>query len=117
MELMRCGTPRGKEKAIATLLQLCTAGGAVVVEKAVKTPALAVLTRKLLLTGTDRAKRKAVSLSQIYDVYCIRTESIKVETVKTENKDIIQGGAQKQSYNSHGNFCFVSLVFSCIDQD
>ncbi|KAL0740546.1 hypothetical protein Bca4012_082059 [Brassica carinata] len=66
MELMRCGTPRGKEKAIATLLQLCTAGGAVVVEKAVKTPALAVLTRKLLLTGTDRAKRKAVSLSQVF---------------------------------------------------
>ncbi|RID66974.1 hypothetical protein BRARA_D02080 [Brassica rapa] len=65
MELMRCGRPRGKEKAIATLLQLCTAGGAVVTEKVVKTPALAVLTRKLLLTGTDRAKRKAVSLSKV----------------------------------------------------
>nr|VDD14799.1 unnamed protein product [Brassica oleracea] len=65
MELMRCGRPRGKEKAIATLLQLCTLGGAVVKEKVVKTPALAVLTRKLLLTGTDRAKRKAVSLSKV----------------------------------------------------
>ncbi|CAH8365596.1 unnamed protein product [Eruca vesicaria subsp. sativa] len=65
MEVMRCGTPKGKEKAIATLLQLCTTGGAVVVEKAVKTPALAVLTRKLLLTGTERAKRKAISLSEV----------------------------------------------------
>lgn len=66
MELMRCGTPSGKEKAIATLLQLCTAGGAVVTEKVVKTPALAVLTRQLQLTGTDRAKRKAVSLSEVF---------------------------------------------------
>ncbi|KAF8108881.1 hypothetical protein N665_0104s0192 [Sinapis alba] len=65
MEVMRRGTPRGKEKAIATLLQLCTMGGAVVTEKVVKTPSLAVLTRKLLLTGTDRAKRKAVSLSRV----------------------------------------------------
>ncbi|KAJ0259808.1 U box domain-containing protein [Hirschfeldia incana] len=65
MELMRCGRPRGKEIAIATLLLLCTKGGAVVTEKVEKTPALAVLMSRLLLTGTDRAKRKAVSLSGI----------------------------------------------------
>ncbi|CAH2059456.1 unnamed protein product [Thlaspi arvense] len=65
MELMRCGTPRGQEKAIATLLQLCTIGGEVVAEKVVRAPGLAGLTQKLLLTGTERAKRRAVSLSRV----------------------------------------------------
>ncbi|KAL1207328.1 U-box domain-containing protein 17 [Cardamine amara subsp. amara] len=65
IELMRCGTPLGKEKAVATLLQLCTSGEAAVVEKVVRAPALAGLTQKLMRTGTDRARRKATALALV----------------------------------------------------
>ncbi|CAH2059458.1 unnamed protein product [Thlaspi arvense] len=69
MKLMRCGTPKGGENAVAALLQLCRGGGAVVVEKVAREPGLAGLTGKLRFTGTKRARRKAISLSQVLKGY------------------------------------------------
>ncbi|BBH01011.1 plant U-box 17 [Prunus dulcis] len=47
--MMRCGTPRGKENAVAALLELCRSGGAAATERVVKAPALAGLLQALLL--------------------------------------------------------------------
>ncbi|PIN06690.1 Ubiquitin--protein ligase [Handroanthus impetiginosus] len=62
--MMRCGTPRGKENAVAVLLELCRSGG--VVERVVKDPALGGLLQILLFTGTKRARRKAASLARVF---------------------------------------------------
>ncbi|XP_010549429.1 PREDICTED: U-box domain-containing protein 17 [Tarenaya hassleriana] len=64
--MMRCGTPRGKENAVAALLELCRSGGAAVAEKVVRAPALAGLIQTLLFTGTKRARRKAASLARVF---------------------------------------------------
>ncbi|XP_009352721.1 U-box domain-containing protein 17-like [Pyrus x bretschneideri] len=64
--MMRGGTPRGKENAVAALLELCRSGGAAATEMVVKAPALAGLLQTLLFTGTKRARRKAASLARVF---------------------------------------------------
>jgi hypothetical protein len=64
--MMRCGTPRGKENAVAALLELCRSGGSAATERVVKAPALAGLLQTLLFTGTKRARRKAASLARVF---------------------------------------------------
>ncbi|EOA39789.1 hypothetical protein CARUB_v10008444mg [Capsella rubella] len=66
MGMMRCGTPRGKENAVAALLELCKSGGAAVAEKVLRAPAIAGLLQTLLFTGTKRARRKAASLARVF---------------------------------------------------
>lgn len=63
--MMRCGTPRAKENAVAALLELCRSGGAAT-ERVLKAPALAGLLQTLLFTGTKRARRKAASLARVF---------------------------------------------------
>ncbi|KAF8413701.1 hypothetical protein HHK36_001693 [Tetracentron sinense] len=63
--MMRCGTPRGKENAVAALLELCRNGGAAATERVARAPAFAGLLQNLLFTGTKRAKRKAASLARV----------------------------------------------------
>ncbi|AES79080.2 raffinose synthase or seed inhibition protein Sip1 [Medicago truncatula] len=50
--MMRCGTPMGKENAVAALLELCRSGGSAATERVVKAPAIAGLLQTLLFTGT-----------------------------------------------------------------
>lgn len=64
--MMRCGTPRGKENAVAALLELCRSGGAATTERVLKAPAMASLLQSLLFTGTKRARRKAASLARVF---------------------------------------------------
>ncbi|CBI30726.3 unnamed protein product, partial [Vitis vinifera] len=64
--MMRCGTPRGKENAVAALLELCRSGGTAATERVLKAPALAGLLQTLLFTGTKRARRKAASLARVF---------------------------------------------------
>ncbi|KAG6756155.1 hypothetical protein POTOM_039580 [Populus tomentosa] len=64
--MMRCGTPRGKENAVAALLELCRSGGTAATEKVLKAPALWGLLQSLLFTGTKRARRKAASLARVF---------------------------------------------------
>lgn len=64
--MMRCGTPRGKENAVAALLELCRSGGASATERVLKAPALVGLLQALLFTGTKRARRKAASLARVF---------------------------------------------------
>ena len=64
--MMRCGTPRGKENAVAALLELCRSGGTAATERVVKSPMLAGLLQTLLFTGTKRARRKAASLARVF---------------------------------------------------
>ena len=64
--MMRCGTPRGKENAVAALLELCRSGGAAATERVVRAPALVGLLQTLLFTGTKRARRKAASLARVF---------------------------------------------------
>ncbi|KAF5195369.1 Ring-type e3 ubiquitin transferase [Thalictrum thalictroides] len=69
--MMRRGTPRGKENAVAALLELCRSGGTATTQKVVRAPALASLLQTLLFTGTKRARRKAASLARV----CQRCEA------------------------------------------
>ncbi|OVA04056.1 Armadillo [Macleaya cordata] len=69
--LMRRGTPRGKENAVAALLELCRSGGAAATQRVARAPALASLLQTLLFTGTKRARRKAASLARV----CQRCEA------------------------------------------
>ncbi|KAL2930993.1 U-box domain-containing protein 17 [Bienertia sinuspersici] len=64
--MMRGGTPRGKENAVAALLELCRSGGAAATERVLKAPTLAGLLQTLLFTGTKRARRKAASLARVF---------------------------------------------------
>ncbi|OAY26371.1 hypothetical protein MANES_16G042400v8 [Manihot esculenta] len=64
--MMRCGTPRGKENAVAALLELCRSGGLAATERVLRAPALAGLLQTLLFTGTKRARRKAASLARVF---------------------------------------------------
>ncbi|KAE8671796.1 hypothetical protein F3Y22_tig00111917pilonHSYRG00039 [Hibiscus syriacus] len=64
--MMRCGTPRGKENAVAALLEFCRTGGAATTKRVLKAPALAGLLQALLFTGTKRARRKAASLARVF---------------------------------------------------
>ncbi|CAG7899106.1 hypothetical protein BRARA_H01951 [Brassica rapa] len=66
MGMMRCGTPRGKENAVAALLELCRRGGAAVAERVLRAPAIAGVLQTLLFTGTKRARRKAASLARVF---------------------------------------------------
>ncbi|CAF2044884.1 BnaA09g26890D [Brassica napus] len=66
MGMMRCGTARGKENAVAALLELCRSGGAAAAEKVLRVPAIAGLLQTLLFTGTKRARRKAASLARVF---------------------------------------------------
>uniref|UniRef100_A0A2P2KUP5 RING-type E3 ubiquitin transferase n=2 Tax=Rhizophora mucronata TaxID=61149 RepID=A0A2P2KUP5_RHIMU len=63
---MRCGTPKGKENAVAVLLELCRSGGASAAERVLRAPALAGLLQTLLFTGTKRARRKAATLAKVF---------------------------------------------------
>lgn len=64
--IMQCGTPRGKENAVAALLELCRSGGPAARERVVKDPSLVGLLQSLLFTGTKRARRKAASLARVF---------------------------------------------------
>ncbi|KZV47503.1 U-box domain-containing protein 17 [Dorcoceras hygrometricum] len=64
--MLRCGTPKGKENAVAALLELCRSGGSATTEQVVKAPALVGLLQSLLFTGTRRARRKAASLARVF---------------------------------------------------
>ncbi|KAJ6830952.1 U-box domain-containing protein 17-like [Iris pallida] len=65
MGLMRTGTPKAKENAVAVLHELCKTGGDAVARRLARTPALGGLVQALLLTGTKRARRKAASLARM----------------------------------------------------
>lgn len=71
VRLMRWGSARGKENAVAALLELCRSGGPPVTERVARAPALAGLLQMLLFTGTKRARRKAASLARV----CQRCEA------------------------------------------
>ncbi|XP_068665383.1 U-box domain-containing protein 17-like [Aristolochia californica] len=64
--VMRSGTPKGKENAVAAILELCRSGGTSVTERVIRAPALAGLLQTLLFTGTKRARRKAASLARVF---------------------------------------------------
>ncbi|KAK8675597.1 hypothetical protein V6N13_033662 [Hibiscus sabdariffa] len=64
--MMRCGTSKGKENAVAALLELCSSGGAAATKRVLKAPLLAGLLQTLLFTGTKRARRKAASLARVF---------------------------------------------------
>ncbi|CAH1424901.1 unnamed protein product [Lactuca virosa] len=66
IKMMRCGTPRAKENAVAALLELCRSGGVQAAERILKTPAMIGLLQGLLFTGTKRARRKAASLARVF---------------------------------------------------
>ncbi|XP_010248377.1 PREDICTED: U-box domain-containing protein 17-like [Nelumbo nucifera] len=69
--MMRRGTPKGKENAVAALLELCRSGGTATTQRVARAPALASLLQSLLFTGTKRARRKAASLARV----CQRCEA------------------------------------------
>lgn len=63
--LIRRGTPKAKENAVAVLAEMCRAGSEVT-EVVATTPALAGLVQSLLFSGTKRARRKAACLTRLF---------------------------------------------------
>lgn len=68
--LMRRGSAKGKENAVAALHEMCRSGGLVLTQKVARMPALGGLIQNILFTGTKRARRKAASLVRL----CQKTE-------------------------------------------
>ncbi|GAA0151664.1 ubiquitin-protein ligase [Lithospermum erythrorhizon] len=66
IEMMRSGSPKGKENAVAALLELSRNAGTSISDKVLKAPALASLLQSLFCTGTRRARRKAASLARVF---------------------------------------------------
>ncbi|XP_074559682.1 U-box domain-containing protein 17-like [Curcuma longa] len=69
--LMKRGTPKAKENAIAALQEMCRRGGSNVIQNVAKMPMLGGLIQTILFTGTKRARRKAALLVRM----CQRCES------------------------------------------
>lgn len=63
--LMRRGSLRGKENAVAALHEMCRSGGVALTQRVARTPALGGLIQTLLFSGTKRARRKAASLARM----------------------------------------------------
>ncbi|PKA56851.1 U-box domain-containing protein 17 [Apostasia shenzhenica] len=63
--LMRRGSAKGKENAVAALHELCRSGGTALTQRVAKTPALGGLIQTIYFTGTKRARRKAASLVRL----------------------------------------------------
>ncbi|KAJ0964862.1 hypothetical protein J5N97_026000 [Dioscorea zingiberensis] len=72
VRLMRSGSPRAKENAVAALNEMCRSGGTALTQRVANTPALGGLIQTLLFTGTKRARRKAASLARM----CQRCEPV-----------------------------------------
>ncbi|KAH0453067.1 hypothetical protein IEQ34_017391 [Dendrobium chrysotoxum] len=70
VSLIRRGSAKGKENAVAALHELCRSGGVALTQKVARTPALGGLIQTILFTGTKRARRKAASLVKL----CQRSE-------------------------------------------
>ncbi|XP_020575904.1 U-box domain-containing protein 17-like, partial [Phalaenopsis equestris] len=70
VNLIRRGSAKGKENAVAALHELCRNGGIALTQKVARTPALGGLIQTILFTGTRRARRKAASLVKL----CQRSE-------------------------------------------
>ncbi|KAL8103505.1 U-box domain-containing protein 17-like [Apium graveolens] len=66
IEMMHGGSPKGKENAVAALLELCRVGGEAATQRVLKVPAMIGLLHSLLFTGTKRARRKAASLARVF---------------------------------------------------
>lgn len=101
--MMRSGSPRGKENAVAVLLELCRSGGAAATQRVVTIPAMANLLESLLFTGTKRARRKAASLARVF--------------LKNENANLHFGGlgigysiSQNSAATRDSNTTFTSSV-------
>ena len=65
MGLMRRGSLRGKENAVAALHEMCRSGGVPFTQRVARTPSLGGLIQTLLFSGTKRARRKAASLARM----------------------------------------------------
>lgn len=65
VSLIRRGSAKGKENAVAALHELCRNGGVALTQKVARTPALGGLIQTILFTGTKRARRKAASLVKL----------------------------------------------------
>ncbi|KAL5989778.1 hypothetical protein ACLOJK_010672 [Asimina triloba] len=78
VKLMRWGTQKGKENAVATLLAMCRKGSMATTKKVVQVPALRALLQVLMLTGTKRARRKAASLAKVCERFMF--EALRMET-------------------------------------
>lgn len=83
--LLRSGSPKGKENAVAVLLSLCRHGSGTVLNTVTTVPSLVPSLYILLTTGTTRAKRKATSLLKILQ----RWEPIRTSTVASTDASTV----------------------------
>lgn len=65
LEVMRTGSGKGKENAVAVLNEMCRSGGREVTERVAGIPLIGVLVRTMMFTGTKRARRKAAALARM----------------------------------------------------
>ncbi|KAJ4788983.1 U-box domain-containing protein 4 [Rhynchospora pubera] len=70
IKIMKRGSPKGKENAVAALQEICRKCGPVVTQRVARTPGLGGLVQGIVLTGTKRARRKATVLIKILQWWC-----------------------------------------------
>ncbi|KAJ4769976.1 U-box domain-containing protein 4 [Rhynchospora pubera] len=70
IKIMKRGSPKGKENAVAALQEICRKCGPVVTQRVARTPGLGGLVQGIVLTGTKRARRKATVLIKILQRWC-----------------------------------------------
>lgn len=63
--IMRCGTPKGKENAVACLYEIFRQGSLTLTRRVARTPGLSELVQGITLTGTKRARKKANSVCKM----------------------------------------------------
>ncbi|KAG0457829.1 hypothetical protein HPP92_022986 [Vanilla planifolia] len=96
--LMRRGSAKGKENAVAALHELCRSGGVSLTQKVARTPALGGLIQTILFTGTKRAKRKAASLVRL----CQKCEPVAATTPFESGLGLEYAVARSGSMRSSG---------------
>ncbi|WOL09146.1 hypothetical protein Cni_G17899 [Canna indica] len=106
--LMRRGSPKGKENAVAALQEMCRRGGLLVTQKVANMQVLGGLIQTILLTGTKRARRKAALLARM----CQRCETTTSTTFRNEwntSRTLVRANLRDSSFRSEDVSVSVSM--------
>ncbi|KAF3333332.1 U-box domain-containing protein 17-like protein [Carex littledalei] len=89
IKIMKRGSPKGKENAVAALQEICRRCGPVLTQRVARTPGLGGLVQGIVLTGTKRARRKASVLVKIMQRWCGEMTVMVPSMVMMENSAVM----------------------------
>jgi U-box domain/Armadillo-like len=89
IKIMKRGSPKGKENAVAALQEICRRCGPVLTQRVARTPGLGGLVQGIILTGTKRARRKASVLVKFMQRWCGEMTVVVPSMVMVENSTVM----------------------------